>query len=287
MSARVYVVGSANIDRTVTVDRLPVAGETALGGGLRVSAGGKGANAAAAAAGAGARTTLIAAVGDDPDGARAIAVSQSEGVDVGSIEIVAGESTGTALIVTDPAGANLIAVAAGANARLSPAHVEQALRHASAPDVLMVSAEIPDAAIAAALAIAADRGISAVLDPAPARSSLLALLNLHPIVTPNEAEAATLTGESAPERAATKLAALTQRPAIVTVGADGCVIADGPRVTHHPAAPVDEVRDSVGAGDAFAGALAAALAARRTLGDAIDQATRAAADSLRHAGARP
>jgi ribokinase len=283
----VYVVGSTNIDRTVQVERLPVAGETALGGELRVSAGGKGSNAAASAARAGAQTTLIAAVGDDRDGEQAIAASQAEGVDVGSIEIVAGESTGAALIVTDSTGANLIAVAAGANARLTPAHVQRTLLPARHPDVILVSAEIPDAAVAAALTIADERGITAVLDPAPARRSLLELLDLHPIVTPNQAEATTLTGEREPDHAVAKLAALTGRPAIVTLGADGSVVADGPRVTHHPAAPVKEIADSVGAGDAFAGTLAAVLAAQYTFSDAIGRAMRAAADSLRHPGARP
>jgi len=287
MPARVYVVGSTNIDRTVGVARLPVRGETALGETLHSSAGGKGANAAAAAARAGAPTTLIAAVGDDPDGELAIATSRTEGVDVGGIAILAGETTGAALIMTDPAGDNLIAVAAGANAHLRPEHVHAALEPAERRDVILISAEIPDDAIAAALTLADERGITAVLDPAPARPELLELLHLHALVTPNQAEATALTGQSEPESAARTLAALTQRPAIVTTGADGCVVDDGTRITHHPAQPADHVVDSVGAGDAFAGALAAALAAGETLTEAIDRGARAAAASLGHAGARP
>jgi ribokinase len=284
---RVYVVGSTNVDRTVRVDRLPAAGETAMGDSVRISAGGKGANAAAAAARAGATVTFVSAVGDDADGRAAIDALRSEGVEVDGMTVIAQAATGAALIVTDAAGANLIAVGTGANARLTPADVTAALRGLGADDALLVSAEIPDPCIEAALRCGSERGAVTVLDPAPARRSLLGFAGHGPILTPNESEAALLTGEDDPEAGALMLNRLTGRPVIITLGPAGCLVHDGQRATRHPAAPAPVVVDSVGAGDAVAGALAAGLTGRRPLPAAVTKALDAAARSLAHPGARP
>jgi ribokinase len=286
-AGRVFVVGSTNVDRTVPVPRLPGRGETVLGDAVRISPGGKGANAAAAAARGGAAVTLVSAVGADPDGEAARQALRSEGVGIDAVAVLDGVPTGAALIITDAAGANLIAVAAGANARLRPAHVERSLEGLDPADVVLVSAEIPDACIEAALRAAGDRGATAILDPAPARPSLLDAARIGAILTPNESEASELTGSAEPADAARRLAALTGRPAVVTLGEAGCLIADGDTVTRHAAAPAPAIVDTVGAGDAFAGGLAAALAGRQPLADAVDAALKAAALSLGHSGARP
>jgi ribokinase len=286
-AGRVFVVGSTNVDRTVPVPRLPVRGETVLGTAVVISPGGKGANAAATAARAGAAVTFVSAVGADPDGEAARDALRSEGVAVDAVAVLDGVPTGAALIITDAAGANLIAVASGANARMRPAHVERSLEALSAADVVLVSAEIPDSCIEAALRAAADRDATAILDPAPARPSLLQAARLGAVLTPNESEATELTGSSEPGEAAQRLAALTGRPAVVTLGEAGCLIADGTTVTRHAAAPAPAIVDTVGAGDAFAGGLAAALAGGEPLAQAVDAGLRAAAASLAHAGARP
>jgi ribokinase len=287
VSGRLFVVGSTNVDRTVSVPRLPGRGETVLGDAIRISPGGKGANAAAAAARAGAEVTFISAVGDDEDGHSAIATLRSEGVGVEGVTVLAGAATGAALIITDDQGANLIAVAAGANARLSEDHVTRSLGAVSAGDVVLVSAEIPDACIEAALRTGAARGAETILNPAPARPSLLAAAQLGAILTPNETEARELTGLAEAGAAARRVAGLSGRPAVVTMGEAGCLVADGDTVSQHPPVRPESIVDTVGAGDAFAGGLAAALAAGEELDSAVRAALQAAAESLAHAGARP
>jgi ribokinase len=286
-AGRVFVVGSTNVDRTVQVRRLPGPGETALGDAVRISHGGKGANAAAAAARSGATVVFISAVGADADGEDAIATLHSEGVGVDAIAVQEDVSTGAALIVTDAQGANLIAVAAGANARLDPHHVRRSLEDLVARDVVLVSAEIPDDAIEAAVRAGHNRQAGTVLDPAPARPSLLEAARIGAIVTPNDSEARELTGRDGAEDAARRLAELTGRPAVVTLGEAGCLVANGSTVTRHAATPAATIVDTVGAGDAFAGGLAAALAGGDPLDAAVEAALRAAALSLGHAGARP
>jgi ribokinase len=284
---RVFVVGSTNVDRTVQVPRLPRPGETALGDALVVSSGGKGANAAAAAARAGATVVFVSAVGADADGEGAIATLRAEGVGVDAVALRDDAPTGAALIVTDAEGANLIAVAAGANARVDPEHVARSLAELGPTDVVLVSAEIPDAAIESAVRAGAARGAVTVLDPAPARPSLLDAARIGAILTPNESEALELTACAEVEEAALRLAGLSGRAAVVTLGAAGCLVVDGGAVTHVPAAPASAIVDTVGAGDAFAGGLAAALAGGAALDEAVGAALRAASASLAYAGARP
>jgi ribokinase len=284
---RVFVVGSTNVDRTVQVPRLPGPGETVLGDALVVSPGGKGANAAVAAARAGAMVVFVSAVGADGDGDTAIATLRAEGVGVEAVAVRGDAPTGAALIVTDAEGANLIAVAAGANARVDPAHVARSLAEVAAGDVVLVSAEIPDGAIEAAVRAGTERGAVTVLDPAPARPSLLQAARIGAILNPNESEAAELTGCDDAEEAGRRLAALTGRAAVVTLGAAGCLVVEDGAVTRYPAAPAGPIVDTVGAGDAFAGGLAAALAGGDSLEAAVGLALRAAAASLGYAGARP
>jgi ribokinase len=287
VSGRVFVVGSTNVDRTVPVPRLPGRGETVLGEAVRISPGGKGANAAAAAARAGASVTFISAVGADEDGEAAIATLRADGVDVGGVAVLDEAPTGAALIITDDEGANLIAVAAGANGRLSSDHVTRSLGQAGSADVVLVSAEIPDACVEAAVRAGAAQAGAAILNPAPARPALLDAGALGAILTPNETEACELTGLKDPTDAARRLAQVSGRPAVVTLGEAGCLVAEGDAVRAYPAAPAPRIVDTVGAGDAFAGGLAAALAAGAELEGAVRAALRAAAESLGHAGARP
>ena len=277
---RVIVVGSVNTDLVVVTERLPAPGETVSGGRFSRHGGGKGANAAVAAARLGAHVTMVGAVGGDPFGDEALELLEREGVETGAVARV-GAPTGVALINVDAAGENQIAVASGANAEVGADAVERAVR-AAGPGVVLTNHEIPAAARLAA-ARAAQGPV--VLNPAPARELADELLALGPILTPNAGEAAELTGEQDPEAAAAALAERTRAPVVVTLGARGAHARNVSGTFLAPAPAVTPV-DTTGAGDAFNGALAVALAEGRDLRDAVRFAVAAAALSTRAEGAR-
>jgi ribokinase len=282
-AARIIVVGSVNSDVTVKVPELPRPGETVVGGTLEISDGGKGANAAVAAARLGVRTHLVALVGADERGRAARAALVEAGVDdayVGTVE----DATGLAAVLVDARGENLIAVASGANARLTARHVETALAglaRASAPTVVLAGLEVPDEAVLAAARGAAARGWPFVLNPAPARPLAAELTVLCSVLTPNEHELKRL-APTGPEA----LLAAGAGAVVVTLGAAGAEVhragSRAVRITPFPSAPVD----TTGAGDAFNAALAAALADGEPLERAALAAGAAGALATRAAGAR-
>jgi ribokinase len=289
-SSEVLIVGSINVDLVVRAAQLPAPGQTVTGGVFARHQGGKGANQAVAAARAGASVTMIGAVGEDEYGRGALADLASEGVDVSRVVVVAGESTGLALIAVDERGANQIVVAPGANAALGATAIEEALAgYGPRPgSVAVLSFELGDEAIVAAARYAASRAMRLVVNPAPARDLPAPLLALSPIVLPNEGEAATLTGQSDPRAAALALARRTGAPVIVTLGAAGALLHDPgpPAETVHLPAPTVDVVDTTGAGDAFVGTLAAHLAASVPLREAAAAAVEAASQSVTSVGAR-
>jgi len=287
MPGSVLVIGSINADLVVTLDRLPEAGETVTGGRFARHGGGKGANQAVAAARAGARVRFAGAVGDDDLGAAAIELLAAEGVDVGPIARLEGETTGVALIAVDREGRNQIAVASGANARVDAALVARAVEAAALRpgDVVLLGFEVPDAAVVAGARAAAEAGARAILNPAPARDLPAGVLEAGVLLTPNGLEAAALTGETDAAAAARALARRTSAPVVVTVGADGALLADGDGIVEIRAPEVDVV-DTTGAGDAFNGVLAAGLVAGAGIEDAARRAVEAASASVRRAGAR-
>ena len=284
----VLVVGSINVDLVVRVARLPATGETVSGGTFAQHHGGKGANQAVAAARMGATVTLVGAVGDDEFGRAALVDLAAEGVDVSRVKVLSGLPTGVAVIVVDERGENHIAVASGANAALDGEMVEAALTgYQPRPDgLLLANFEVSDDAIAAAVRFAAGRGLRVLVNPAPARELPPELLEMSAVLLPNEHEAEALTGEHKPLEAARLLAARTGAPVIVTLGPGGALVV-GDEGTERLPAPAVEVVDTTGAGDAFAGALAAELAAGSSLLEAARVAVRAASLSVTAAGARP
>ena len=288
VSGRVIVVGSVNVDLVATVERLPAAGETVTGATFARHPGGKGANQATAAARLGARVAFVGAVGDDPLADEARDALTAEGVDIAQVVRVPGP-TGVALIVVDATGENLIAVASGANAELTPAVIAAAVEDlAPGPgDVVVVGCEIPAAAARAALEMGRSRCARTVLNPAPATGVDAAMLAATDILVPNEIELAQLQAGRQPPDLLGAGDGLGVGVAIVTtLGAAGASVArrDGSPVTI-PAPHVTPI-DTVGAGDTFVGALAADLAAGRELEDAAQRAVAAASLSTTRPGAR-
>jgi ribokinase len=281
---RVTVLGSLNMDISVTVPRLPGPGATVLGSAARFTPGGKGANQAVAAARLGADVRMVGCVGADDFGRQLLATLRKEGVNADAVRTISGVPTGLAMIAVDETGENLIVVAPGANHQVGPPDVAAATEHAA--DVLVISAEIPADAIAQALAEAKQTACVLNLAPAPDHAAALVAAARSWLVV-NESEAAAVLGRpvdglAEAERAAAELAARGPRHVVVTAGAHGAALA-GPDGTEAVAGfPVRAV-DTVGAGDAFVGALAVALAA----GVPPPQATRAAAAAGAAAVTRP
>jgi ribokinase len=288
---RVTVLGSLNTDISLAVPHLPGPGETVLAGaGAAIGAGGKGANQAVAAARLGAVTRMAGCCGDDDFGARLRAAVAAEGVDASGIRTVRGSSSGLALITVDPAGENAIAVAPGANGKVAEAEVAAAF--ASPCDVLVLSAEVPAAVLAAALREGAARRVTTLLNLAPVPPRPETLLACHPDwLVVNAQEAGALAGQRVTGGAGAQAVAAAlaggggARHVVVTLGAGGAVLA-GPREREAvPGFPVAAV-DSVGAGDAFVGALAVALAAGAAPADAVRAACAAGAAATTQRGAQ-
>jgi ribokinase len=282
--ARLAVLGSLNMDISVTVPRLPEPGATVLGGGAAYAPGGKGANQAVAAARLGAAVAMIGCVGDDDFGGRLRTALKDEGVGDEGVRTAAGAPTGLAMITVDAAGENMITVAPGANREVGPREV---VAVSGAPaDVLVISAEIPVAAIRGALAAEGPALRVLNLAPAPPEAAGLVAAGADWLVV-NESEAAAVLGaeisglDGAADGAA-ELAAMGAGNVVVTAGAAGAACHTGSGTITVPGFKIRAV-DSVGAGDTFVGALAVALAA----GVAPQDAVRAAAAAGAAAAARP
>jgi ribokinase len=276
-AGRVIVVGSVNVDLTVTTDRLPRPGETVTGGRLAEHDGGKGGNQAVAAARLGARTAFIGAVGDDAFGERAREALAGDGVGIEGVAVLPGQATGVAFILVDEHGENLIAVASGTNMALTAAHATEALERAAVGpgDIVLAPHEIPTATVRAALEFGRARGATTILNPAPADGLDPATLAAADILTPNEGELAILREIGLPPEATL----------LVSLGASGARLEHEGSVTHLPALPVTPV-DTVGAGDTLNGALAAGLADGLDLVTAARRAVAAASLSVTMPGAR-
>jgi ribokinase len=290
MSGRVIVVGSVNVDLVVTAERLPGPGETVIGGRFARHHGGKGGNQAIAAARLGAPTAFAGAVGGDDFGAEARAALEAGGVDVSGVVTLPSEATGVALILVDAHGENCIAVAGGANAALSSVQVRTALKRLvlTPADVVLVGHEIRTGATHEALRLARIAGATAILNPAPAGGLGRATLDLAAILTPNEGELSILAGgEGSLSARARRLFGSDpgRRAILVSLGARGAMLVEGKRARTIPAPQVEAV-DTVGAGDALNGALAAGLAAGLELAEAARRAVVAASLAVTRPGAR-
>lgn len=286
----VLVIGSANVDFTVAVPRLPQEGETVLGGALHASHGGKGANQAVAARRLGAEVRFVVCLGRDAHGDLIAEQLMAEGIPADGLIRVEETATGVALIAVDAEGRNQIAVAPGANLRLVP---ELAQTHAPLvawAHVLLCQLEVPIPTVEWALVTARQHEVLTILNPAPAQALPDTLLSLVDCLTPNASEATLLSGitvkgpETATE-AAQRLMDRGVRRAIITLGAQGALFCDRTAALHFPAFPVQAV-DTTGAGDAFNSGLAVGLAAGGTWEEAIPLANAAAALACTKRGAQ-
>jgi len=289
----VAVVGSYGVGLTMRVPRLPAAGETLAGGTFATGHGGKGSNQAVAAARLGAAVSLLTAIGDDrfADGARAL--WSAEGVDDQHV-VVASAATMVGVILVEPTGENRIVIAPGALDQLTPSHVEGFRPVIAAADIVLVCLEIPLESALAALRVAREEGTPTLLNPAPAQPLPGDAWSLIDTLTPNQTEAAVLTGRdpAAEGRGALDaIADLRSRFAgdiVLTRGGQGALI-DSPVYGRQevPAVPVAAIVDTTGAGDAFSAALAVGLAGGLPLPEAVRQATAAGAFAVTQAEVLP
>ena len=289
--SRVLVVGSANVDYTVALSRLPLPGETVTDGTLLVNHGGKGANQAVAARRLGAEVRLIGCVGDDASGRAIRAALAAEGIDVTGLAASSEAATGTALIVVDAEGRNQIAVAPGANRRLGIDMVRVRRADFEWADVIACQLETPLDTVRFALQEARRRGVTTILNPAPVPDTPLDVWPLVDYLTPNSGEAARLSagGVSDPESAVEAARALRGRgvgTVVVTLGAAGAVCLSAAGAIHVSGFEVAAV-DTTAAGDTFNAALAVALGECMLLDAGLRFANAAAALACTRRGAQP
>ncbi|MCX5420983.1 ribokinase [Streptomyces sp. NBC_00078] len=281
------VVGSANADLVIGVERRPGAGETVLGSDLAVHPGGKGANQAVAAARLGARTALLARVGDDSYGRLLLDSQRTAGVDTVGV-LVGGAPTGVALITVDPSGDNSIVVSPGANGKLTSADVTAAACLFQASRVVSTQLEIPlETVVEVVRSLTPDSRF--VLNPSPPQPLPPEVLAACDPLIVNEHEAKVVLGDTCvsdrPEDWARLLLAKGPRSVVVTLGAEGALVADGREVTRVPSVKVDAV-DTTGAGDAFTAALAFRLGSGASLAEAAAYAARVGAAAVTKEGAQ-
>lgn len=294
MGARLLVIGSTNVDLFVTVPRHPSPGETLIGSGGDRAAGGKGANQALAAALQGTEVTFVGAVGDDPDAQTALAGLREAGVDLTDVETAPGTTTGLAIITVSEDGENTIVVVPGANATLAGATAVAAVEAMATDDILLMQGEIPRETTQAAVRAARGSGRRVVLNVAPWMALDHDVLTAADPLVLNEHEAALAVRELGltPEddgasSTARALCGAGTPSVVITLGAEGAVVATGPdAVVSWPSPRVTAV-DSTGAGDAFTGALAARLLEGEGLESAVRHAVRVAAYAVQHPGAQP
>ncbi|MEG3435743.1 ribokinase [Pannus brasiliensis CCIBt3594] len=289
-SMEILVIGSSNTDMVVRAPRLPVAGETILGGQFRMVPGGKGANQAVAVVRLGGSVRFVAKLGDDLFGRQTLAGLREENIPGDYISIDPEFPSGVALITVDERGENSIVVAGGANTRLTETDIDRSLPALESAEIILLQLEIPLQTVEYAARLAREFGKTVILDPAPACPLPDSLLQTVTILTPNQTEAELLTGiaVNSPEtarKAAIELRARGVANVIITLGSEGAYLYNGEIDRRIPGFPVEAV-DTTAAGDTFNGALAVALAEGKDLVTAIAFAHRAASIAVTRPGAR-
>jgi ribokinase len=286
----IIVVGSSNTDMVIKSPHLPKPGETILGGTFFMNAGGKGANQAVAAARLGGNVCFIAKVGDDIFGRQSIELFNKEGIDTTHVFTDATHPSGVALINVDDNGENCIVVASGANAALFKEDIEVAKDKIASASIVLMQLETPISTIEYVAAFAKASDAQVVLNPAPAIQLSDGLLQNINIITPNQYEAAMLTGTEVNDIDSAKHAAKILNgkgveTVIITLGADGALLYYQDFFTLIESPKVKAV-DTTAAGDVFNGALVVALSEGKNMRHAVEYACSAAAISVTRLGAQ-
>lgn len=286
---KIVVIGSVNTDMVVKSDKLPLPGQTLLGGTFFMNAGGKGANQAVAAARLGGSVTLVAKVGNDIFGKQAVEGLANESINTDYVFVHEDAASGTAIIMVDQQGENCIVVAPGANSNLLPEDLE-CVSTINEAEVFLVQLEIPFETIESVIQSANATGKKVILNPAPAGSLNTELLDGLFLITPNETEASLLTGIQVDDQvSAAKAASFLQskgvRNVIITLGGKGAYLhSDRFRILVE--APTVRAVDTTAAGDVFNGAIAVAIVEGMEWEPAVRFACRAASISVTRLGAQ-
>ncbi|WP_284943722.1 ribokinase [Acidisoma cladoniae] len=287
----IVVMGIFAADLTFLTPKLPAWSETVMGSGFRIGPGGKGSNQAIAIARLAAPVQLLAKIGRDEFGAMARRVYETEGVGTDFLYESADQPTGTAAIIIDDAqGENAIIVVPGAAAALTEAEIDRAGDAIGSAVVFLTQLETPMATVLQGLTEARRRGVTTILNPAPAFPLTDEVLRLVDILTPNETEAAMLSGlpvgnAAEAARAADVLIARGAGAVVITMGAAGALLRQNGQTITVPAVKAGPVIDTTGAGDSFNGAIAVALSEGRTLAEALGFACAVAGLKVTRAGA--
>jgi len=287
---KIVVVGSCNTDMVIKADRLPIPGETILGGIFFMNPGGKGANQAVAASRMGGNITLISKTGNDVFGKQSVMLYTAENIKTDFIYSDPKHPSGVALITVDSHGENCIVVASGANAYLNPADIDKASAEIEGCDLVLMQLEIPIETVEYVAEMATKKGIKVILNPAPARALSNNLLKNLYIIIPNKSEAEILSGikvsdiESA-KQAADIISAKGVDIVVITLGSQGALIKEYTEYHFVEAFKVDAL-DTTAAGDTFCGAVCVGLSEGRSILDSVKLAARAAAITVTRMGAQ-
>lgn len=286
---KIMVIGSSNTDMTVVADRLPVPGETVLGGKFAMGPGGKGANQAVAAQRLGGNVSFICKVGKDIFGENAIRHYNNEGMDTTGI-MLSEQPSGVALISVDTHAENCIVVASGANGDITEADIESHRKEIEAASILLLQLEIPVEAVVRAAKIGHEAGVYVVLNPAPACDLPEEIYQYLSLIIPNQTEIALMTGIEArdEEGAAKAVEALRSKgvqDVIVTMGSKGSMVYHHGQATFVPSKKVNAV-DTTAAGDTYCGGLCVALSEGKDIIEAARFATASSALTVQKRGAQ-
>ncbi|MFA5973212.1 MAG: ribokinase [Lentimicrobiaceae bacterium] len=289
-SKKIVVVGSCNTDMVIKADRLPVPGETILGGTFFMNPGGKGANQAVAASRMGGNVTLISKTGNDVFGKQSVMLYAAENIKTDFIVSDPKHPSGVALITVDSLGENCIVVASGANAYLNPVDIDKASTEIENCDLVLMQLEIPIETVEYVAEMANKKGIKVILNPAPARTLSNDLLKHIYIIIPNKSEAEILSGikvtdiESA-KQAADIISAKGVDIVVITLGSQGALIKEYSDYNFVEAFKV-EALDTTAAGDTFCGSFCVGLSEGKSILDSVKLAARAAAITVTRMGAQ-
>lgn len=289
MSKKILVIGSSNTDMTIKGERLPVPGETVTGGVFYMGPGGKGANQAVAAARLGGDVAFICKVGRDIFGDSALEGYKKEGIDI-THAMRSDKASGTALILVDDSGENCISVASGANGDLTPEDIDSVADVIRGAGFLILQLEIPAETVLRAAKIAHEAGVYVILNPAPAKKLPEEVFKYISLMTPNQTEAAFMSGidvkdEASLEKAVEVLHGYGVKDFVVTLGSKGSLVLTGGKAEMIPSQKVKAV-DATAAGDTFCGGLCVGLSEGLSLTDAARFATKAAAITVQRMGAQ-